>query len=159
MQLQVCGIDLDSEALSQLRARLPAPVEQFTLRCQDAWDFASEDRYDIVVSNGLTIYEPDDARCISLYRKIAQHLAPDGIFVFSFLSHPPSDDRSEWIAANVSKDAARLQLIILSGLLNIRWQQFRSTDQIRQQCVAAGLRIREIRADAAYIFPTVVAGL
>ena len=159
-EIKLWGIDLDPETLKQAKAlaekrKLSSLV---TTSQEDAWDLAIENTFDLISSNGLNIYERDDERVTALYRKFYQALAPAGRLVTSFLTYPPLvPELCEWDLSQVDLEAALLQRIIFSDLMNAKWQCFRTSEQTRAQLQAAGFQKIEFIYDAARIFPTVVA--
>jgi SAM-dependent methyltransferase len=154
------GIDLDPEALSQ--ALDYAKERKLDYHCsfskQDAWDLGDATQFDLIASNGLNIYEPDEEKVIDLYRQFYKCLKPQGILVTSFLTPPPIPGlKTEWKLESVNPQDAMMQKIIFNDILSPKWQIFRSEDSVKSHLEQAGFCEIEIFYDTAHIFPTVVA--
>jgi SAM-dependent methyltransferase len=151
------GVDLDLESLSFARAN----AEQYGYKNvlfleKDAWNLEVAECYDIITSNGLNIYQPDDEKVVTLYQEFYKALKKDGILITSFLTPPPAlSPESTWknyVAADALKQKAIFADIIQAG-----WQTFRTEDQTRQQLEKAGFTVVDIIYDTQGMFPTVVA--
>jgi hypothetical protein len=106
----------------------------------------------VLVSNGLNLYEPDDARVTRLYARFAAALKPGGLLVTSFLTPP-----AEWDMTRVDSVALARQQLLFSDVIGARWQCFRSSELSRRQLADAGLTEIEIVPGRANIFPTALA--
>ncbi|MDP9196255.1 MAG: class I SAM-dependent methyltransferase [Pseudomonadota bacterium] len=106
-------------------------------------------QYDAISSNGLNIYEPDDARVVQLYARFFRVLKPGGTLVTSFLVPPP------WPLAN--GEHLKKQKAVFADILQVQWQHFRTEDQTRKQLKNAGFRDCVFLYDSRHMFPTVVA--
>ena len=156
----IFGIDIDSDSLTQSQ-QLAKALGMIT-KCQfiqrDAWALGYEENFDIITSNGLSMYEPDNKRVVELYHQFFLALKPNGCLITSFLTPPPiSGKKSEWDLTVVNSEHALLQKIVFSDILECKWQAFRSEELVRSQLVEAGFTEIEIFYDRAHIFPTVVA--
>lgn len=154
------AIDLDPETLSQ--AKIYAEQKGLLDHClfseKDAWALPFSEEFDLLVSNGLAIYEPDDTKVIALYRQFYNALKPSGILITSFLTPPPAPGlKTEWKMDRVNLQDALLQKILFVDILDAKWQVFRSEETVKAQLNKAGFREIEILYDEAHIFPTVVA--
>lgn len=154
------GVDIDPEAISQ--AKEYAEKRDLAAHCmftqQDAWELKSDASFDLISSNGLNIYEPDDAKVTELYRCFHAALKPKGILVVSFFTLPPLPGmKSEWVMDHVNPHDALMQKIILGDVAGVKWQVFRSEEQTKSQLRDAGFDSIEIHYDDAHIFPTIVA--
>lgn len=151
-RVDLAGFDLDDESLhlaSELAAKAGLRAD---LLHEDAWELCVEGRFDVLVSNGLNLYEPDDERVTQLYVKFSRALKPGGLLVTSFLTPP-----SEWRREVIDPEAISLQKVIISNIIGARWQCFRSTEMSRQQLEAAGFEEIRLIPDRANLFPTVPA--
>lgn len=150
----IYGIDIDQESLihsQKIAVKLGiAACCQFIQR--DAWDLDFEDEFDIVTSNGLSIYEPDNQKIVELYRQFFLSLKPNGCLVTSFLT-----PKSEWDLNAVNSEHALKQKILFSDILECKWQIFRSEQLVRDQLFEAGFADIEVFYDNAHMFPTIVA--
>lgn len=154
------GIDLDSETLSQ--AKIYAEERHLANQCSfteaDAWSFDAPAAFDLISSNGLNIYEPDDDKVIQLYRHFHDCLKPQGVLVTSFLTPPPLPGMAcEWKLDQVNSQDALLQKIILSDIISGKWQVYRSEEKVKSQLAQAGFKEITIIYDDAHVFPTVIA--
>ncbi len=154
------GIDLDPETL--ISAKNYAEEKGLLPHChfsqKDAWQLKLNEEFDLITSNGLTIYEPDDEKVTLLYRQFYNALKPSGMLVTSFLTPPPSPgSKTEWKLDLVNLQDASLQKILFVDILAGKWQVFRAEETVKAQLLKAGFRDIEIHYDKAHIFPTVVA--
>jgi SAM-dependent methyltransferase len=159
-EISLIGIDLDPETLTQaeMLAEQQGLSKWMKTLKKDAWDLRIENEFDLISSNGLNIYEPNDAKVTQLYQQFYRALVPGGRLVTSFLSFPPlAPDQCEWELSKIDKEAALLQRIIFSDLLGAKWQCYRSSHMTEQQLKAAGFKEIEFIYDEAKIFPTVIA--
>jgi SAM-dependent methyltransferase len=148
------AIDLDSETLFQAKGY--AEEKGLSAHChfalKDAWELDIDAKFDLLASNGLSIYEPDDEKVVSLYRQFYTALKPNGILVTSFLTL-----KTEWKLDAVNLQDALLQKILFVDILDAKWQAFRAEETVRTQLNRAGFCEIEILYDKAHIFPTVIA--
>lgn len=154
------GIDLDPESLSL--ANELALHKDIVTHCNfiqsDAWNLNIENQFDVITSNGLTIYESDDQKVIDLYRSFLKALKPGGELVTSYLTLPPIPGlNTEWDLSKVNPEDALLQKIIFADILDAKWQVYRNTEQVIDQLKKAGFEEIEIIFDVASIFPTAIA--
>ncbi|MGK7877157.1 MAG: class I SAM-dependent methyltransferase [Xenococcaceae cyanobacterium] len=157
---RLVGIDLDPKSLEgakQLAEQygLSSSVEFYQ---EDAWNLPFQERFTLLTSNGLNIYEPDDEKVTHLYKQFFKSLVPGGILVTSFLTPPPqSDPNSEWQMNQIDPDALQKQKIVFHDVLNVKFQCYRNASTIQLQLQNAGFDEMEFIWDDACIFPTVVA--
>jgi SAM-dependent methyltransferase len=154
------GIDLDPETLSQAQAY--AAEKGLSEHCQfsekDAWSLGVKDAFDLLVSNGLSIYERSDEKVVDLYRQFHTALKPGGVLITSFLTPPPAPGfKTEWNMEHVNPKDALFQKIILVDIINAKWQAYRSEETVKSELAQAGFHDIEIFYDEAHIFPTIVA--
>lgn len=158
---KLVGIDID-EASIEL-ARENAVQNGLEKHCEfitaDAWHVQLKEQFDIITSNGLNIYEPDDERVELLYSKIYKTLKPGGALINSFLTPPPTREiKSEWDPSQISEDDLRIQRILLGDVLSVRWlAAHRNEAKVRASLKAAGFKDVSIIYDRQKLFPTVVA--
>lgn len=148
--VSLIGIDLDPESITH--AKRYAETLNLSHLCtffeRNAWALDIHEKLDLITSNGLAIYETDDAKVTELYRVFFQALKPGGYLITSFLTPPP--------LAGFQQDAL-LQKIIFADILDCKWQVFRTEETVKSQLQMAGFTAIEILYDKAHIFPTVVA--
>lgn len=158
--ISLVGIDYDAQTLVDARAL--ADKQQYSKWTQlvqgDAWQLQQRNEFDLISSNGLNIYEPDDDKVTALYAQFYQALKPGGKLVTSFLTPPPAlTPKCEWDMNHINHDDLLLQKIIFSDIIGAKWQCFRSSEQTRMQLQSVGFKHIEIIYDEAKIFPTVCA--
>lgn len=154
------GVDLDQRALDGARALATERglAQQLTLRHADAWEMDLNGAADVLTSNGLNIYEPDDERVTALYRKFFDALKPGGRLVTSFLTPPPMlSPESPWDMSAVTPALLGLQHLLFVKIIEAKWSAFRTQAQTRAQLEAAGFTEMTFIDDRARMFPTVVA--
>jgi len=159
-EFSLYGIDIDPETLSH--AMSYASENNLSQNChflhRDAWDLKLPEKFDLLVSNGLNIYEPDEEKVIELYRQFHTSLKPNGILITSFLTPPPiPGQKTGWDLTRVNMEDAVLQKIIFADILSVKWQVFRTEETVKSHLQKAGFGDIEIHYDHAHIFPTVVA--
>ena len=146
------GIDLDPESISLCKQM--AEERGLAKHCEfyerNAWELNVHEEFDLITSNGLAMYEPDEERVIALYREFFKSLKPGGWLITSFLTPPP------WKADAVNFQDALLQKILFADILDCKWQTFRSEVSVKSQLDRAGFVDIEIVYDAAHIFPTII---
>lgn len=146
----IYGIDIDPESLSMSEERCYGLKGHCTFVQKDAWNLGLTEAYDLITSNGLSIYEPEDSKVVALYRQFYAALKPGGTLITSFLTPPPWND-------SVNKADALFQKILFADILDCKWQAFRTEEQVRAQLLEAGFTEVEIRYDEGGLFPTAIA--
>jgi SAM-dependent methyltransferase len=149
--VHLAGFDLDEESLGLAAEQAADRGLAVELSREDAWALSARDRFDVLVSNGLNLYEPDEERVVALYERFAAALKPGGLLVTSFLTPP-----AEWIMSRIDPEALRLQRIIFADIIGARWQCFRTSETSRAQLSRAGFTDIELVPDRANLFPTIV---
>lgn len=146
------AVDLDPDTLrgaEENYRRLKPPVEVLFER-RDAWQLGCSERWDLLTSNGLNIYVPDDDRCTEFYRNVAEALKPGGVFVFSFIT-PPEQWQSH------SSNDLDYQRFLFKEVVPVKWSCVRSEDKTREQLSSAGFEVVTVSYDTQRMFPAVVA--
>lgn len=153
------GIDVDPETLTS--ASDYAEKKGLSSHCQfverDAWDLNLKGKFDLIASNGLAIYEPDDQKVVDLYREFYKALKPNGILITSFLTPPPIPGQiTEWLPSEFNPQDALLQKIVFVDVLDAKWQAYRTAETVKKQLQQAGFKEIVIIYDKAHVFPTVI---
>jgi len=150
--VELTAVDLDpvSLALAEENFKRLNPPITAQFENLDAWNLNSPARWDLVTSNGLNIYIDDDQRCTEFYRSIAEALAPDGIFIISFIT-PVTD----WLPHS-AEDLVR-QRMLFKEALPVKWQCMRDEKTTRDQLSQAGFEVLSIVYDSQRMFPAVLA--
>lgn len=158
--IRLIGMDFDEQSLVSARQlankrHLSSFVECV---CMDAWSMNQQETFDLISSNGLNIYEPNEDKVIDLYRRFYKALKKSGMLVTSFLTPPSYATMDcEWVMNEVNLDDLRLQRIIFSDVLQATFQCYRTSLQTQNQLETAGFKSIQFIYDKARMFPTVVA--
>ncbi len=155
--VSVTGIDLDSESLelAAKNATINGIKNTYFLQ-KNAWHLNLPEQFDIIASNGLNIYEQDDAKVIQLYKEFFKVLKSNGSLVTSFVTPPPTPaDCGIWVHYKM-QDLIK-QKAIFSDILQVNWQSFRTEEQTKSQLLEAGFSGIEFTYDVQRMFPMVVA--
>jgi sugar/nucleoside kinase (ribokinase family)/ubiquinone/menaquinone biosynthesis C-methylase UbiE len=140
-EIQLIGIDYDASIFhdARLLAEQKGLLPFVKLFQQDAWQLHFHDEFDLISSNGLTIYEQDDAKIVELFQQFHRALKPGGKLVTSFLTPPPTlADHCEWNMSAVNMDDLLLQKILFVDIIASKFQCYRSTEQTRNQLTSIG---------------------
>lgn len=147
--VRLVGIDIDEESLGE--------CSKFVLA--DAWKLRIQDEFDLIVSNGLNMYEPDGARLVELYRAFGRALRPGGRLLISFLTPPPPppwEDRSradEWDKYGIAEEDLRRELALFGDIIQARYLNFSSEAEIRAQLEQAGLVVDAVHYSDGGVLP------
>lgn len=152
------GIDLDesSLALAHEGARKLSMESSCLFFQKNAWDLQIDSKYDLITSNGLNMYEPDDEKVIELYRNFYRALRPGGILITSFFVPPPSFD-SSLTSGNINLEDMKKQKAIFADIIQVKWSTFRTEELTRNQLESVGFTVVELKYDFQGLFPTVIA--
>lgn len=150
------GIDLDATSI-KLAKEL---AERYGVKnhCgffeRDAWNMPDmKEKFNILTSNGLNIYEKDNDKVVSLYKSFYHSLAKDGTFIGSALSCPPTmGEKSEWDMSKINLENLNMQKMLFLDILQSTWSHFRSSKETSEQLAAAGFTDIEIYWDDAKMF-------
>lgn len=149
--LTLYGLDLDDNSLQLAKENAVKFAKSATFAKVNAWDLSAyKEKFNVITSNGLNIYEPDDERVTELYQQFNNSLVPGGILITSFLTSPDT-----W--QNFDADKLAKQRAIFKDIIGAKWQSFRTEDITRSQLLKAGFEVLEIIYDKQRMFPTVVA--
>lgn len=154
------GIDLDPEAIEGARrlAQERGLESHVSLRQADAWAGSLHEEVDVLTSNGLNIYEPDDAHVVELYRAFFRALRPGGTLITSFLTPPPMlHPASSWRMAELDPQLLAFQHLLFTRIIDAKWSALRTHDQTREQLESAGFADLRFIDDRLGMFPTVIA--
>lgn len=159
-QFRLTGIDLDPASLDGAKALAKEKgllrFSRFELK--DSRNLGLHSEFDLILCNGLSIYEPNDEKTIALYKQFHAALKKGGRLVTSFLTPPPGfHHRCEWDIGKVSMEDLLLQKILFADIIGVRWQTYRTPEEMEHILVKAGFGDLEILYDDARIFPTVAA--
>lgn len=156
---RLVGIDIDRDALDGARAlaqklKLDQNIE---LLQKDAWNLGLRNEFDLISSNGLNVYEADLDKVTELYHQFYLALKPGGKLVTSFLAYPPFHEKSECDLTKINAEAAQMERIILSDILNSKGLCFSTYYQLNEQLSSVGFKNIKFIDDTVRLFPTVLA--
>jgi SAM-dependent methyltransferase len=158
--IRLIGIDYDPSTLEDAKnlAKEKNLLQFSAFNQSDAWNLNFKNEFDLISSNGLNIYEPNNDKVVALYQQFYDVLKPNGKLVTSFLTPPPgSAEPCEWKMDKINPQDLLLQKIIFADILNVKWQCFRSTKQTKEQLESVGFKDICFIPDKANLFPTVTA--
>ncbi|MDF1684844.1 MAG: methyltransferase domain-containing protein [Legionellaceae bacterium] len=155
--ITLTGIDLDPSSLELARKNAETKSIDFARFTQkDAWKLKLKDSFDLIVSNGLNIYEPDPQRLLELYTQFYSALKDEGILITSFVTPPPAmSSRSPW--KRVNEEDALTQRLIFGELIKVNWQSYQLEEDVVHQLEQIGFSVQEVLYDSQGVFPTIVA--
>ena len=158
--IQLIGLDYDPNTLNDARSLATKQNLRSFIKLHqgDAWQMTFNNEFDLISSNGLNIYEPDDERVTQLYQSFYNALKSGGKLVTSFLTPPPTvSDACEWDMDAINQANLLKQKIIFVDILRAKWQCFRTSELTQLQLESVGFERIEFIYDKAKVFPTVVA--
>lgn len=158
--VQLVGGDLDDDALAGASnlAKVRGYASQTSLLRTDARDMKFNEAFDVLASNGLNIYEPDDAKVTELYKIFFRSLKKGGTLITSFMTPSPLHSHdSSWRMEKLDPALLLLQKRLFVDVIDARWTAMRTEQQTRRQLTDAGFGKIRIIYDSAGIFPTVLA--
>ncbi|MCA7013116.1 class I SAM-dependent methyltransferase [Dickeya dadantii] len=158
--VRLIGADLDLQALEAANslAKQQHCDERITLLQCDAWSLQLPEPADVLTSNGLNVYEPDDEKVTDLYRAFNQALKPGGTLITSFLTPPPVlSAESTWQVTEEEQRLLPLQHLLFSRILEAKWTAFRTHSQTQRQLEQSGFSDIHFIDDRMRMFPTVIA--
>jgi SAM-dependent methyltransferase len=159
-EVRFVGIDLDATVFDLAKAlakqlKVRASCEFFQ---QDAWDLNVKEKFDLITTNGLNIYEKDDSRVVALYRGMWNALKNQGRLICSALTPPPIlTAECEWDMHKINKNDLETSMAIFKIILGATWSNFRSSAKTCEQLREAGFDNIEIYWDQQKMFPTFLA--
>lgn len=160
IDVKIVGIDIDPLSLSQAKQLATTyNVKNTNFIHSDAWNLGFSSEFDFISSIGLNMYEPDKEKVVELYKQLYNALKPGGTLFTGVLTWPPyiNKEKSDWILQNIPKYNLHLEEVIHKDLLDIKWLNFRSLDEIEQDFIKAGFNKIEIQEDSRRIFPAIIA--
>jgi SAM-dependent methyltransferase len=159
INLTAIDIDLEALTLSQSRANdilykynINGANINFITKLCDAWNLNYKKSFNLISSNGLTIYEKDDNKVSQLYARFYEALKPGGVLTTSFIASP-----NEWNMSKINMVALETQKILFTDIVEANFHVFRTTKSIITSLKSVGFKKTHIIPDSASIFPTVIA--
>ena len=155
--INLSAIDIDAQAFNYLKQKyknFDTKVKVETI-CIDALSFVREEAFDLISSNGLTIYMKNDNELQHLFNNFFVSLKPGGKLVTSFLTCP-SGENSEHKAIEAN-EFDKLATAVFADILQVKWNCYRTTVQMKKLLENSGFTNIEVYGDDNYIFPTITA--
>lgn len=158
-EIELTAVDLDTNAFIYSEEKYPLLYKKFKInkKYQDALQLEVVNQFDLISSNGLTIYIPDDAIVAKLFNNFYMALKPGGKLVTSFLTYTTNFlEKTEQLPINDIVQH-KCDLAIFVDILQAKWSCFRTTAQITNLLKSNGFTDIKVFADDNYVFPTVTA--
>lgn len=163
--VRLVGVDLDEESLgyAEENARRHGLAEHTSFRHEDAWNLGVVGEFDLIVSNGLNMYESDPARLTDLYRSFHRALRPGGRLLISFLTPPPPppweapEHAADWEKYRIDEADLRRELSIMGDIVQATYLNFSSESDVRTQLRAAGFTVQAVSYNTGGVLPIVTA--
>lgn len=156
---RIIGVDIDKESLflaNKLAKELEVPNVEFYQ--EDAWQIQFQQELDIITSSGLNVYEPDPEKVMSLYKRFFKSLKPGGFLITSVITYPPGESvESDWDLRDIAPEDLLLDRVLHKDVLDIRWRNFRSSNELSREFELTGFSSVSIHFDKHRIFPTILA--
>lgn len=155
--IKLTGIDLDQESIefakqNAKKRNINAKIDFLT---RSAWDLNIVEEFDIIISNGLNIYEPDSTKLRELYSQFAKALKPGGYLITSFLTPSPTmSAESPW--KDFSLEDVQKQKAIFADILEVAWQTYRTEAETVPMFAESGFKVQNIIYDKQAMFPTII---
>ncbi|MFD3775767.1 class I SAM-dependent methyltransferase [Streptomyces sp. NPDC058612] len=164
-QVKLIGIDIDPESLRLAAANAAHRDlgQHCEFRARDAWNLDASSEADLIVSNGLNIYESDPERLTRLYRNLHQALRPGGRLLLSFLPPLPpppgqdSDAAAGWAAYGMTEEDVLRELSLFRDIIRPNYLNFCTEAEMRDQLEDVGFTVEAVRYNHNGVLPIVVA--
>lgn len=162
--LELNFLDIDNKILAFAQQKASEyvlePSTKLNFMQVDAWGISKvfQNKFNILVSSGLTIYEYNDDRILSFFIEVYNTLKANGIFIISTITLPPiNNNESEWDLNYIDSEYYKLEMTVFSDVLKSKWRAFRSTKLMFNLLKRAGFSKMEVKYDQAKIFPNIIA--
>ncbi|MFR9730637.1 SAM-dependent methyltransferase [Saccharopolyspora sp. MS10] len=162
---RLVGIDIDEESLRLAKENAASRGwgDRTDVVLSDAWELGIDSEFDLLVSNGLNMYEPDPGRLVALYRNFARALRPGGRLLLSFLTPPPPppweapERAGEWQRYGIAEHDLRRELALFGDIIQAKYLNFVSEADTRAQLAEAGLEVESVGYSDGGVLPIVSA--
>lgn len=158
-RIELIGVDIDQESID-LAANFAKQlnIKNVHFLREDAWQIPFNEELDIITSSGLNVYESDPQRILNLYKRFFNALKPKGFLVISVLTYPPGEIKnSDWKLDGIRPEVLLMDRIVHKDVLDIKWRNFRSCDELDKEFKQVGFSKVDIFFDRHHIFPTICA--
>lgn len=156
-ELSLFGIDIDPGALKGAVELAKKKKVKASFFCEDAWHLSFQNTFDVITSSSLNIYVKDRLQLKKLYQSFFSALKEGGVFLTSYLSFPFFHKSCEWKMQEVDLQKAVLQKVIMTDILQARWENFSGKKEMENLLRSVGFHPICFYPDRANIFPSVVA--
>ncbi len=160
-KIDILSVDIDPKSLILSQSRANDILSKynknganisFTTELCDAWCLNHKEDFDLISSNGLTIYEQSDQKVFKLFTKFYEALKPGSTLTTSFITPP-----NEWNMSKINNTMLEMQKIIFVDIIAANFLVFRSTNSVIELLSQIGFKQIEIVPDSASMFPTIIA--
>lgn len=159
------GVDVDGEStdLASENATKHGVRQHCEFLVRDAWQLGLDGECDLLVSNGLNMYESDPQRLVALYRNFSRALRPGGQLLLSFLPTPPPPPweaphlAGEWDKYGVTEEDLRKELSLFWDILQVKYLNFSTEAEVHAQLEEAGLTVKSVMYSSTGVMPIVSA--
>lgn len=159
--ISLVGIDADLESLkfANENARNLNKQEQLSFLLKDAWNLGIQQEFDLIVSNGLNMYESNTLRLVQLYKNFYQAVKPGGSLIVSFLPPPAVSQNIEDVCKKfkISIEDWKKERAIFSDIIQIQYLNFCTEEDMKKQLEQAGFKIEKIVYNEQGAVPVAIA--
>lgn len=153
------GIDIDSESLEA--AKQLAKEKNISSHCQfiqkDAWALKVTNKFDVITSNGLNVYESDEQKRNGLYKILYNALKPNGHLIMGFLTPPPIFENCEWNMNEINNEDLDFEILLFAKILQTHWLNYSTSGDMLRILQKIGFKKVRFQYDKAKLFPVVIA--
>lgn len=157
--IKVVGYDNDIHGLVKAELKMQHLVDQQKINLyllkKNIWLLDDCNQHDLILSNRLSVLEPDSQKIVELFERFYTALRYNGIFVCSFFTPSPlyAPGSSPW--KNVDEKDMLIEESIFVDIMDFR-PAFRSEDEMILLLNRAGFKIVNIYYDTHHIYPTII---
>lgn len=159
--ISLVGIDLDNESLQFAKENAIARglLDSVKFLEQNAWEIEIENEYDLIISNGLNMYQKDFEKNIELYKCFYDALKKNGLLIISFLPPPPNgtDPNYTWANFDVNLEDLKRERTIFGVILQAKFLNFCTESDMVRSLESVGFKIEEINYNSKRVLPIAVA--
>lgn len=158
--IKVVGYDNDIHGLVKAELKMKPLVDQEKIKLyllkKNIWLLDDIDEHDLIISNRLSVLEPDTQKLSGLFEKFYAALKYKGFYISSFFTPSPIHDliASPW--KDVDVNDMLIEHSIFVDILDFQ-PASRSEDEIKLLLTNAGFKIIDILYDTHNVYPTIVA--
>lgn len=156
---KLVGVDIDEESLLHVKNfAYEKGIANIELFQQNSWEANFKAEFDLITSSGLNVYESDPLKVLDLYARFFEALKPGGVLIISVLTYPPDEaTQTDWNLEGISQETLLLDRILHRDILEIKWRNFRSCNELDREFKQVGFSDVEVYFDKHRVFPTILA--